>query len=43
MAAAAYIHGVTRTPSGRDGGAPAKTRPDDLAVGQGLALVLESC
>jgi hypothetical protein len=43
MGAAAYIHGATRPPSGRDGGALAKTRPDDLAVGHGLALVLESC
>ncbi len=45
MAAAAYTYGATRTPFGRYGGALAKTRPDDLAVavGQGLALVLESC
>jgi acetyl-CoA acetyltransferase len=45
MAEAAYIYGVTRTASGRYGGALAKSRPDDLAVavGQGLALVLESC
>jgi hypothetical protein len=36
MAAAAYIYGVVRTPLGRYGVA-------SLGVGQGLALVLESC